>query len=117
MRVRLCKYCRGWHDLDEPWPHNCRDEPNWNHADFATPLLIRDEMPPTQSMVDGKIYTSKSALRATYMPDGNKDGIRYVELGNEPQRFERKAKPKVSRKEIRDTIRKAQARRARGERV
>ena len=38
------------------------------------PMVIGDGMEPTQSMVDGEYYTSKTALRATYKPSGNAKG-------------------------------------------
>jgi hypothetical protein len=61
MRQRFCKVCRGWHSLDEEWPHNCRGEPNWNRADLPTPRLIRDGLDSVWNPVDGKLYDSKSA--------------------------------------------------------
>lgn len=58
---RFCKVCRGWHSLDEPWPHNCRSEPNWNRADLPAPRLIRDGLDDVWNPVNGKIYDSKSS--------------------------------------------------------
>ncbi len=37
-RTRFCRTCEGWHSLDRPWPHNCRD-PAPPRAPFATPML------------------------------------------------------------------------------
>ncbi|TPK70198.1 hypothetical protein FJ930_19720 [Mesorhizobium sp. B2-4-15] len=68
-------------------------------------------MSETQSMLDGKYYTSKSALRATYRVAG------VEEVGNDPARLRRRKKPKVDRKAIKDTLHKAAARFNRGERV
>jgi hypothetical protein len=110
MRQRFCKYCRGWHDLDAPWPDNCLPERNMKRADLPSPMLIIDTMQPVQSMLDGKMYDSKSALRATYKAAG------VVEVGNDPQRYRPKPKPKVDRKQVKDSLERAAARYKRGER-
>jgi hypothetical protein len=108
MMQRLCKYCGDFHDI-EAWPHNCMPEANWARSDLPAPRFIADSMPPTQSMVDGKFYTSKAALRATYKPSGNKDGKRYVEVGNDPSILNPKPfqKPRPKREEIKAAIGKA----------
>ena len=51
---------------------------------LGAPMVVSDEMPPTRSMLDGKCYTSKAALRATYRPSGNEEGPCFVEVGNDP---------------------------------
>ena len=53
-------------------------------AMLGAPGVISDEMAPTQSMLDGKYYTSKAALRRTYRPSGNAEGARFAEVGNDP---------------------------------
>ena len=78
---------------------------------LSAPMISTDTMPETQSMLDGKYYTSKSALRAAYRQAG------VEEVGNDPARFRRKPKPKIDRKAIKDSVQKAQARFNRGERV
>jgi hypothetical protein len=67
---------------------------------LAAPMINSDTMSETQSMLDGKIYTSKSRLRQTYREAG------VVEVGDDPQRFKRE-RPTPDRKKIRETIRKA----------
>lgn len=57
--------------------------PNLNRSDLPCPMVITDTIDQTQSMADGKYYTSKQALRKTYRADGNPQGVEYVELGNE----------------------------------
>lgn len=37
-----------------------------NQGELCIPMVIRDGMKPVQSMTDGKMYDSKSALRAEY---------------------------------------------------
>lgn len=61
MAERFCKVCRGWHDLDRPWPDNCRPERNLARSDLPTPQLIRDGLDSVWNPVDGKVYDSKSA--------------------------------------------------------
>lgn len=108
MRERFCRVCGGWHN-PEAWPHNCMPERNHAASSLPAPMLISDSMEPVQSMVDGKYYTSKAALRATYLPSGNKEGKRYVELGNDssvtnPKPFK---KPAPDRKAVKAAVRKA----------
>lgn len=45
------------------------------------PMVITDTIEPTKSMLDGRTYTSKSALRRTYREAG------VTEVGNETQRL------------------------------
>jgi len=73
--------------------------------------VVSDAMPPVQSMLDGKMYDSKSAIRATYKASGA------TEVGNDPARFKPRPKPKVDRKAIKDSVERAEARFNRGERV
>ncbi len=79
MRERLCSVCRGWHATDEPWPDEC-DGP-WEELKYAThlsiPMVIGDSIPDLQSQVDGKHYSSKSALRRSYKAAG------VIEIGND----------------------------------
>lgn len=86
-------------------------------SDLPFPMIVSDEMDPVQSQLDGKFYTSKSALRATYKPSGNAEGKEYAEVGNDPARLKPRQKAKPDRKAIRDTIDKSLARYQRGERV
>jgi len=70
---------------------------------LACPMLNLDTMPETKSMLDGKLYTSKSKLRQTYREAG------VVEVGDDPQRYKPREKPKPDRKKIKEAIGKAQA--------
>lgn len=99
-RERLCKVCGGWHDLDKPWPDNCLPERNWTRSDLAAPMIIQDTMQPVQSMLDGKMYDSKSALRQTYKAAG------VVELGNEAPK-KPKAPERPKRAEVKAAVSKA----------
>jgi hypothetical protein len=78
--------------------------------------VIKDEMPPTRSMADGQIYTSKSAMRRSYRASGNPQGREFVEVGNDPARFRQPEPPKPDPKAINDSIDRAFARHSRGER-
>lgn len=70
MTQRFCKVCRGWHDLDLPWPDNCRPERNLARSDLPTPKLIRDGLDDVWNPVDGKKYDSKSAYYAAVKAAG-----------------------------------------------
>lgn len=65
------------------------------------PMVIGDTMDPVQSMLDGKLYDSKRALRATYRAAG------VTEVGKDPSIYRKKARPKPDRKAIRESIGKA----------
>ena len=107
LRYWRCPDCEEFHDK-YAWPDNHR-KPG---EAIAAPMVVRDEMDPVQNQHDGKYYTSKRAIRASYLPSGNKEGVRLIELGNEKQKRER---IKPDRKAIHDAVQKASARMARGE--
>lgn len=74
------------------------------------PQIILDTMAPVKSMADGRVYDSKSAIRAGYKAGG------FIEVGNDTSHL--KAKP-ISRPDpakINDAVDKAIARFERGER-
>lgn len=56
-------------------------------GELACPAVICDGMDAVQSQVDGRIYDSKSAIRAHYKQAG------VIEVGNEPIRTPPKPKP------------------------
>lgn len=87
-----------------------KPRPEPKRSDMPCPQIMSDVMPAVQSMVDGRMYDSKSAIRAHYRREG------VIEVGNDPARLRPFVKPKVSRKEIKDTVAKARARVERGER-
>lgn len=70
MTERFCKVCGGWHDLDRPWPDNCRPERNFARADYPAPRLIRDGLDDVWNPLDGKKYDSKSAYYRTVREAG-----------------------------------------------
>lgn len=86
-----------------------RHEPK--RSDMPCPQIMSDIMPPVQSQVDGRIYESKSAIRASYKAAG------VIEVGNDPARNKPFERPKTDRKVIKQTVEKAVARFNRGERA
>ena len=48
---------------------------------LAAPMVIRDGIHGVQSMADGQVYDSKSALRRSYTAEGNPQGRDYTEIG------------------------------------
>lgn len=103
----------GWIKLDDGRERYCRLDrgapPKVSELPF--PMVMRDDMDPVQSMLDGKMYTSKSALRATYKAAG------VIEIGNDPSRLKPRQRKMPDRKKIKDTVEKAFARVDRGERA
>ena len=64
-------------------------------SDVACPMLIRDQMDPIKSMVDGKLYDSKSHLRRHYKSE------RVIELGNDaPTVASAPLRPRITKREI-----------------
>jgi len=79
-------------------------EPTPARSNLPFPMIISDQI-ELKSMVDGKIYTSKSALRRSYRAKG------YDEVGNEWLRNEpKRVEPKIDRRAIRDTVGRAMTR-------
>ena len=69
------------------------------------PMVIRDSMDDIQSMADGRIYDSKSALRRSYTADGNPQGRDYQEIGG--TEIEPAGRASVDKKAVRDAVDKA----------
>jgi hypothetical protein len=111
MRQRYCRVCGGWHELDR-WPHNCMPEVAGAPSDkLPVPMFISDTMDATEHPCDGKRYDSKVQFRRVTKAHG------CVEIGNDPGRFRKLQKQTIDRSAVRDSIQKAKARVARGERV
>lgn len=104
LRFKRCPDCQDFHDV-HAWPDNHRrpDEK------LSAPMVLSDSMEPVQSMLDGKMYDSKAALRATYRPSGNKEGKYYTEVGNDPAITNPKPfkKPLPPRDKIKEAVGKA----------
>ncbi|MBB5051127.1 hypothetical protein HNQ36_001081 [Afipia massiliensis] len=90
-------------------PQKVRPQPKRSH--LPCPRIASDHMEPVQSQLDGKMYESKSALRATYRAAG------VIEVGNDPARLRPRKKKPIDDKAIADTVDKAVAKFNRGERV
>ncbi len=110
---RRCRVCGDYHWLSA-WRNNHveADEPR---CPLTAPMVISDTIEPVRSMADGNYYSSKAALRSTYKPSGNPDGISYIEVGNDQPKTP--VKPKTDEKAIQASLEKALARYERGERV
>lgn len=48
-------------------------------------IQASDETEPLVSAADGNVYTSRSAMRASYKASNNPRGINFVEVGDEPR--------------------------------
>lgn len=88
-----------------------RHEPS-KRSHLPCPMVISDSFDaPVKSMADGRMYTSKAALRATYRPDGNPRGIAFEEVGNDAFYCNPapKPRPKPDRAAIKEAVQKAEA--------
>lgn len=104
-RERLCKACGGWHDLDQPWPHNCTTHEQSKRAEgIPVPMMNFDSMDAVRSMTNGLYYDSKSALRREYRRAG------VVEVGNDVPMAKPKPDPAAQKKKIKETVGKALSR-------
>lgn len=101
-RARYCRKCKKFHDVDA-WPEECFEDQDDKRSSLASPTFIRDCMDPVQSMVDGKQYDSKSALRASYKANG------VVEVGDDSSVLNPKRAPKKKpkRDEVKASVDKA----------
>lgn len=68
-------------------------------SSLPRPMVISDYAGDVKSMVSGKFYDSKSALRREYKERG------YIEVGNEEMKV--KPPPKPDRRAIRESVAKA----------
>ena len=96
MAQRLCRSCGAFHDLEKTWPTLC-------YGHFSTngdpSFQIISDHTEVRSMLDGKMYDSKSALRRTYRAAGVR------EIGNDKQDAVNKAT--FDRKETRAALKDA----------
>ena len=67
---------------------------------FSCPMVISDTMDPTEH-IDGRFYDSKTKFRAVTKAHG------CVEIGNDPARLRKPAKPKADPVKRREAIQKA----------
>lgn len=73
------------------------------HRQVCAPRVLSDYIDPVRG-ADGKMHDSLRSLRATYLPSGNPQGERYLELGDQSIT---PVEHKVDRKKRRDDIRAA----------
>lgn len=93
-RSRLCRHCREFHDLAQPWPQACIAHFG-DVGESAGYHVISDSMDPIRSMANGAMFDSKSAYRRDLKSRG------LVEVGNE--RVEQR---RVEAPPVRDTLRR-----------
>lgn len=82
---------------------NVAPKPAPKRSHLPAPRVATDVMAPVRSMLDGKLYDSKSALRATYKAAG------VTEVGNDSSVTEPKPyrKPKPDRQAIKAAVGRA----------
>lgn len=74
-------------------------------------IIVSDSTEPLRSMADGRLYTSKAAMRDSYKARNNPQGVDYIEVGDDPAFVNPKLrpKPKPDRAAIRESIQRAEA--------
>ena len=71
---------------------------------LPTPYVIGDHLPDVLSHADGKVYSSKSAMRKGYKAAG------VVELGNDaPRTTPQSTSDRITKREIREALQKVKA--------
>lgn len=74
------------------------------------PMVMRgDDQEPLRSMADGKIYTSKAAMRESYKASGNPQGVEYIEVGNDQSMKKKKPRQKSDPDAIKASVERAVA--------
>jgi hypothetical protein len=68
---------------------------------LGAPMVITDEMQPTQHMADGNLYTSKRKFRAVTRAHG------CIEVGNDPTMLRRKPRPGPDRQAVKAAVARA----------
>jgi len=111
MSERFCRQCSKWHDLAEPWPVACYPVREIARSDLPMPMIKLDTTEPLTSMADGKVYTSKAAMRESYKPGGNPQGMEYIEVGDDRSFVNPtpKAMPRPDRQAIREAVERGKA--------
>jgi hypothetical protein len=104
-RATWCSACETTHE-QFPAYEICPKYSFPKTSHLPSPMIIGDTMEAVQSMLDGKMYESKSALRRTYKQAG------VNEVGNDSSIMnpKPKKKPKPNMKAIGDSVEKAFAR-------
>lgn len=90
-----------WHPLPAPEKRRVSSQ----RSALPCPMIIRDGMASTQSMADGRVYDSKSALRRSYTAEGNPQGRDYTEIGG--SEIEPAGHAAVDKAGIRDALEKS----------
>lgn len=99
-RSRKCKVCSGWHRLDKPWPHNCREHKP--QMQVLTAPMIMPDVPPH---VDNGHYIGGRVDQREYMRKNGLSELEHFEetAGTHKQDFS----SKEYEKELVDDIKRA----------
>lgn len=66
-RSRRCRSCGGWHRLDRPWPHNCREPAPPRARHLATPQVAPGFEPFTTGRLEGAAVIGDPRARREFM--------------------------------------------------
>lgn len=91
MTERRCRVCRGWHDVDQPWPNECAAH-NTHRAGESSPLsapYVAGDISPYMSPLGTGEVSSRSHRRE----DLKRGGCREVDPSERPN-FGRPVRPR-----------------------
>ncbi len=69
MRLRFCRVCRDFHNVEMEWPQACAGHFT-SHKPQATVHVISDNLDYVMNQADGKRYTSKAKYYAAVRAAG-----------------------------------------------
>ena len=89
MRSRHCDVCDGWHDLEKPWPDNCKWHGHKREGEDKIGLQIVKDIEPYKAigLPGAPVITSKRHHRDAMRAHG------MVEVGNTPVTKQYEAAP------------------------
>ena len=85
---RHCRSCKGWHDLDEPWPEAC-----YRQAACGGGLQVIRDIGAYKSMITGEMIDGRRQHRDHLKAHG------CIEIGNEKM-ANAPPPPKTNRREV-----------------
>ena len=86
--------------------HLATRAPRGPRSAIPAPYLIRDQIDPLQSMLDGRLYESKSELRASYKAAGVREIGNDIDAAVKDAEVSRPSKPPVTIEDVAAAVQK-----------
>ena len=99
-RSRHCDICKGWHDMEEPWPTACLGHYSRRGEANSKSMHVMGDMQPYKNVVDGTMIGGRKQHRDFLRSRG------LVEVGNEKieQRYQAPPTPVTDIKRAMDEL-------------